>query len=137
MIGTASERNQEYVRGLGATPVVYGEGLVERVRAAAPGGIDAALDIAGRDALAPSIELTGGTEHVLTMADAPGAGALGVRFSAGAGTPPADSLGEALALHAAGGLRLTIAATFPLAQAAQAQEAGAASHAPGKLVLVV
>lgn len=35
-IGTASEGNHDYLRALGAIPVAYGEGLIERVRALAP-----------------------------------------------------------------------------------------------------
>ncbi len=137
VIGTASAANQEYVRGLGATPVVYGEGLVERVRAVASSGIDAALDAAGYDAIEPSIELTGGTERVATIADAPGSAQFGVPFLAGAATPPASSLGEALGLIEARALRLTVAQTFPFAQAADAQTASVEGHLPGKLVLVL
>ena len=37
----------DYLRELGATLVVYGKVLVERVRAVAPDGIDAVSDIAG------------------------------------------------------------------------------------------
>jgi NADPH:quinone reductase-like Zn-dependent oxidoreductase len=47
VIGTGSPANHEYLRTLGAEPVGYGEGLVGRVRALAPDGVDAALDVAG------------------------------------------------------------------------------------------
>src|SRR5215472_13665095 len=47
VIGTASQANHDYLRSLGAEPVAYGEGLVERARALAPDGVDAALDVAG------------------------------------------------------------------------------------------
>jgi NADPH:quinone reductase-like Zn-dependent oxidoreductase len=47
VIGTASPPNHDYLRSLGAEPVSYGEGLVERVRAVAPDGVDTALDVAG------------------------------------------------------------------------------------------
>ncbi|GAA3354573.1 hypothetical protein GCM10017744_013190 [Streptomyces antimycoticus] len=47
VIGTASERNHDYLRELGATPITYGEGLAERVRELAPEGVDAALDFYG------------------------------------------------------------------------------------------
>jgi hypothetical protein len=45
------------------------EGLVERVRALAPDGVDAALDVAGSCVLPELIELAGGPEHVVTIAD--------------------------------------------------------------------
>ena len=57
MIGTASKTNHDYLRALGATPVTYGDGLVDRVRAIAPAGVDAALDAAGGEALTASLEL--------------------------------------------------------------------------------
>ena len=47
VIGTASPANHDYLRSLGAEPVAYGEGLAGRVRALAPDGVDAALDVAG------------------------------------------------------------------------------------------
>jgi NADPH:quinone reductase-like Zn-dependent oxidoreductase len=59
VIGTASKANQRYVEALGAIPTTYDEGMVERVRALAPDGIDAALDIAGSGVIPELIELTG------------------------------------------------------------------------------
>jgi NADPH:quinone reductase-like Zn-dependent oxidoreductase len=56
VIGTASPANHEYLRSLGAEPVAYGEGLVERVRALAPDGVDEALDVAGSGVLPELIE---------------------------------------------------------------------------------
>src|SRR5712671_3423300 len=81
VIGTASPANHEYLRSLGAEPVAYGEGLIQRVRALAPDGVDAALDVAGSGVLPELIELAGGPEHVVTIADFGGAQKHGVRFS--------------------------------------------------------
>ena len=47
VIASASEANHDYLREIGATPVLYGQGLAERVRAAAGGVVDAVLDVAG------------------------------------------------------------------------------------------
>jgi len=60
VIGTASPANHDYLRSLGAEPVAYGEGLAGRVRALAPGGVDAALDVAGSGILPELIGLAGG-----------------------------------------------------------------------------
>jgi len=49
VIGTASENEQERLRGLGVEPVVYGDGLLERIRALAPEGVTAAIDLVGTD----------------------------------------------------------------------------------------
>jgi hypothetical protein len=72
---------------------VYGPGLVERIRALALDGIDAVLDVAGQGALPDSIELRGGTERIVTLAD-PAAHSLDVVFSSGeAGSRPRTSRG--------------------------------------------
>ena len=63
VIGTASEQNHELSRSLGAVPITYGEGLADRVRAIAPGGVDAVLDASGRGEIPLSIELAGGPER--------------------------------------------------------------------------
>ena len=73
VIGTASPASHDYLRSLGAEPVAYGEGLAGRVRALAPDGVDAALDVAGSGVLPELIELAGGPEHVVTIADFGGA----------------------------------------------------------------
>lgn len=65
VIGTASERNHDRLREFGAIPVTYGEGLVERVRAVAPNGVDAVID--GHGDVSDLIELAGGPERVLTI----------------------------------------------------------------------
>ena len=83
VIGTASPANHEYLRSLGAEPVAYGEGLAGRVRSLAPGGVDRALDAAGSGVLPELIELAGGPEQVVTIADFGGAQKYGVRFSRG------------------------------------------------------
>ena len=44
VIGSASERNGDFLRALGAEPVAYGEGFVDAVRELAPHGVDAAVD---------------------------------------------------------------------------------------------
>ena len=47
VIGTASERNHHYLRGLGAEPITYGKGLADRVRELADGPVDAVADFVG------------------------------------------------------------------------------------------
>ncbi|GIJ26787.1 hypothetical protein Vqi01_19490 [Micromonospora qiuiae] len=65
VIGTAREVNHDYLRSLGAIPVAYGDGLLERVRAVAPDGVDAALDGAGGEALAVSLALVADAHRVV------------------------------------------------------------------------
>ncbi|MEU9126360.1 NADP-dependent oxidoreductase [Streptomyces sp. NPDC048506] len=139
VIGTASPANHDFLRALGAVPVAYGEGLADRVRAAAPQGVDAVFDAAGHDALPVSIALRGGTtDRIVTIAD-PNAADHGVPFSAG-GTPPEQArawLAEHARLAVEGRLTVPVVEAFPLADAARAQELSEAGHVRGKLVIEV
>jgi NADPH:quinone reductase-like Zn-dependent oxidoreductase len=137
VIGTASPANHDYLRSLGAEPVAYGEGLAGRVRVLAPGGVDAALDVAGSGVLPELIELAGGPEHVVTIADFGGAHEHGVRFSRGDAGRAVHALAEIGELIDSGRFSLPVARTFPLAEIAQAHRAGEDGNVRGKLVLVV
>ena len=136
VIGTASEANHEYLRSLGVIPVLYGEGLVDRVRAVAPQGIDAVYDVAGKGALPDSIELRGGTERIVTVADMTAA-EHGIPFSQGTGDPVQQAADLAAQLQQAvdGNLKLKVAETFPLAEVTKAAEISESGHVNGKLVL--
>ncbi|GAA1968375.1 NADP-dependent oxidoreductase [Amycolatopsis minnesotensis] len=135
VIGTASEANQEYLRGLGATPVVYGVGLLDRLREAAPEGIDAALDGAGGAALDASLELVQDRNRIVTLVEHGKAAGLGIQTAPAIRT--AARLGEIAALYAAGKVAVHIRRTFPLAEAAAAHREIETGHGRGKLVLVV
>jgi NADPH:quinone reductase-like Zn-dependent oxidoreductase len=137
VIGTASPANHEYLRSLGAEPVSYGEGLIGQVRALAPDGVDLALDVAGSGALPELIELAGGPEHVVTLADFAGAQEHGVRFSRGDAGRALHALAGIGELIESGRFSLPVAQTFPLAEIAAAHRAGEDGHVRGKLVLVV
>ncbi|MFD5468713.1 NADP-dependent oxidoreductase [Kitasatospora sp. NPDC127059] len=133
VIGTASERNHDYLRELGAIPVAYGEGLVERVRAVAPQGVHAAFDAAGRGALAASVELVADRDRIGTVVDYPEAQRLGVRGLRGPRT--AERLTELVRLWETGGLRIEVAESLPLERAEQAHRLVGTGHVRGKVVL--
>jgi NADPH:quinone reductase-like Zn-dependent oxidoreductase len=137
VIGTASPANHEYLRSMGAEPVAYGEGLVERVRALAPDGVDVALDVAGSGVLPELIGLAGGAGHVITVADFGGAQEHGVRFSSGDAGRAVHALGEIGELIESGRFSLPVAQTFPLAEVAEAHRVSEHGHARGKLVLLI
>ncbi|MFB7291144.1 NADP-dependent oxidoreductase [Actinacidiphila glaucinigra] len=137
VIGTASSANHDYLRDLGAVPMAYGEGLVERVRAFAAQGVDAVFDAAGFGALPDSIELRGGTDRIVTIADM-SAQQLGVAMSPAPTTTPeeiAAVISSQLAGIADGTLRVRSDSVLPLAGAAKAQQKSEGGHARGKLVL--
>ncbi len=135
VIGTASERNQDYLRSLGAVPTTYGPGLTDRVRALAPNGVNAALDMAGSGVIPELITLTGEAAKVLSIADftAPKYGAQ-VSFEA---TNAADAFAEAAQLFSEGVFHIPVEKSFPLAAAAEAQAASAAGHVAGRIVITV
>lgn len=133
VIGTSGPADQEYLRSLGATATVYGEGLVERVRALTPDSIDAVFDVAGKGALEELITLRGGTERIVTIANFR-AHQLGITFAAGTAQRSSACL-TALAQTAANGMLVITVTAYPLDEAAKAQQANDAGHARGKLVL--
>ncbi len=142
VVGSASESNHAYLRELGAIPVAYGEGLAERVAAAAPGGVDAVFDAAGHGVLPVAIELLGGEGtadkgRIATIA-ATDAAEYGITFSGVSGAP--DAVRAALTAQARqaveGTLAVRLAETLPLKEAARAQELSESGHVRGKLVLV-
>jgi NADPH:quinone reductase-like Zn-dependent oxidoreductase len=135
VIGTASERNHDFLRSLGAEPTTYGDGLVERVRALAPDGVDLGFDAAGQGGVADLVTLTGDPGRVVTIADF-GAAALGVRVAGGSDRRAVEALGEATRLYEAGRLQIHVARTFPFAQAAEAHRLSQDGHVRGKLVLL-
>jgi NADPH:quinone reductase-like Zn-dependent oxidoreductase len=137
VIGTASPANHDDLRSLGADPVAYGEGLVERVRALAPDGVDLALDAAGSGVLPELIELAGGAEHVLTVADFQGAREHGVRFSRGDDGRAIHALAEIGELIESGRFSLPVAQTFPLAEIAEAHRVSESGHVRGKIILLI
>jgi NADPH:quinone reductase-like Zn-dependent oxidoreductase len=134
VIGTASERNHAHLRSLGAIPVTYGPGLKERVRAIAPNGVDAVFDAAGQGALPESIELAGGPDRVITIAD-PEAAKYGVRFVSSQWDP--DALSRIAEQVAAGELTVPVTRTYRLSEAAAAQQESETGHVRGKIVILV
>ncbi|MFD3327780.1 NADP-dependent oxidoreductase [Streptomyces sp. NPDC058701] len=134
VIGTAAVRNHAFLREIGVSPVLYGDGLFDRVRAMAPQGVDAVLDCSGRGELPGSVALAGGPDRVVTLVDPAGAAEHGVRFSGEAGSL-AEAVTEVLPLVEAGRVRIPIDAVFPLEEAADAQRRSENGHLRGKVLI--
>lgn len=145
VIATSSRRRAERVERLGAVPVEYGEGLSDRVRAAAPHGVNVAIDAAGTDeALASSLELIADRSRIVTLVRGADAAGLGiVAFSGGSPQPltsaqlalRAEAMPVSLQLLAAGALDVELGPRFALEDAAEAHRA-VADGVAGKVVLV-
>jgi len=135
VIASASEANQDYLREIGATPVVYGQGVVDRVRAAADGTVDAVFDVAGQTPIEDLVALAEDPSHVLTIANF-AAGGAGVRVTGGgADSRATEALVEAAELLSDNKLVITLQ-TFPFDRAAEAYQVSQSGHVRGKLVLV-
>ena len=137
VIGTGSAATHDQLRDLGAEPVAYGEGMLDRVRAIAPDGVDLALDVAGSGALPELIELAGGADDVITIADYAGAKKYGVRFSTGESGRALYALAHVAELIEAGRFALPVGQTFALADIADAHRVGESGRVRGKLVVLV
>jgi NADPH:quinone reductase-like Zn-dependent oxidoreductase len=137
VIGTGSPATHDFLRSLGAEPIAYGDGMAGRARALAPGGVDLALDVAGSGVLPELIELTGNSEHVITIADFAGAQQYGVRFSQGDSGRATYVLAQIGDLIESGQFALPVGQTFPLTEVAEAHRVGEAGHMRGKLVLLL
>lgn len=141
VIGTASESDFEAVRGFGATPVVYGPGLTERVREAAPEGVDAAVDTVGVDeAIDVSLAVVADRERIVSTAGFARAKQDGFH-TVGASNPRSGPFRDAarkniLELAEEGKLTVPIGQTFPLSEARSAVAALMGKHPYGKLALV-
>ncbi|NIZ91987.1 quinone oxidoreductase family protein [Kineococcus rubinsiae] len=143
VVGTAAPHRHEALRGFGIVPVAYGDGLADRVRAAAPQGVDVALDTVGTDeAVDVSLELVADRTRIATIAAFGRAAEAGIALlGSGPGADPGTAVRDAArpalaAALGAGELRVVVARTFPLTEAAAALTFLAEGHAGGKVVLV-
>ena len=143
VIATASEGSHAYLRELGAEPVVYGEGLVERIRALTPNGVDATIDAVGSDeAVDASVALVPDHNRIVTIAAFQRAAERGLKaIGAGPGGDPGTEIRaaarlELVRLAEAGQLQVRVAATFPLREAGNALRELSSGHAHGKIVLI-
>lgn len=137
VIASGAPEDQGYLRELGATPVVYGEGVAGRVRNVAGGELDGVFDIAGKTPAKELISLVRTPSQVVSIADF-AAAKEGVRVTSAASgdSRPARALAETADLLGTG--QLTIGGqTFPAAQAADAYRLLMAGHVRGKLALTI
>ena len=145
IIGTAAEKDFEMLRHYGAHPILYGEGLRERVSAVSPEGIDAAIDLVGTDeAVDVSLTLVVDRARIATIVAFERAKETGIQALGGA--PGQDAEGIAIrdaarlrltALAQSGAFEVTVARSFPLAQASEAHRLLARGEAGGRIVLLL
>ncbi|MFJ3305754.1 NADP-dependent oxidoreductase [Streptomyces sp. NPDC086549] len=133
-IGTASEHNHDFVRGLGAEPVTYGGSLAERVRGLAPEGVDAAFDTIGGDTMRTSADLLAPEGRLASIVD-PDVVSYGGRYCFV--RPDAEDLRQLSELAEQGAVSVHVSSTFPLERTADAQRLSQEGRTRGKIVVTV
>ena len=135
VIASAGEGNQDYLREIGAVPVLYGDGVGDRVRQAAGGKVDAVFDVAGKTPIGDLVALVQEPSQVLSIANFE-AGQAGAQVTGGGGdSRPKEALAELADLLQQNKLVIKVQ-TFPFDRAAEAYRISKAGHVRGKLVLV-
>ncbi|KAA9086554.1 quinone oxidoreductase family protein [Microbacterium radiodurans] len=145
VVATASAARAERIRSLGAMPVEYGDGVTDRIRAAAPQGVTVALDCAGTDeALQSSLDLVADRSRIATIVRGADAAGLGIQAYSGGSPEPlteqqvawrAEAIPVVVALLSAGAFSVELGPELPLADAAEAHRLVAAGT-PGKITLL-
>ncbi|MCS6711758.1 NADP-dependent oxidoreductase [Brachybacterium sp. EF45031] len=132
VLATGSARSAEAIRTLGAEPIEYGEGMVDRIREAAPEGLVAAADTHGDEAISAALELGVPAERITAIAasDVPD----GV-VSTGAASARADALDDVLRAVEAGTVTVAIDSTTPIDRAVEAIKRSRGGHASGRVII--
>ena len=136
VLGIAGPGNADWLRAHGVTPIAYGDGLADRLREAAPDGIDAFIDLFGPDYVQLAVDLGVAPERIETIIAFEKAGAVGAKTDGSVEASTPEVLAEIAELVATGAIDFDIAETFPLDRVADAFEVLERRHTHGKIVLL-
>ena len=136
VLGIASSSNADWLRAHGVVPVEYGDGLADRLRQAAPDGLDAFIDLFGPDYVQLAVDLGVPPERVDTIISFAKAVEVGAKTEGSAEASTPAVLSEIANLVASGALDFDVAATYPLDRVADAFEELEQRHTHGKIVLL-
>jgi NADPH:quinone reductase len=136
VIGIASPANHEWLASVGVTPVAYGDGLADRIRAAAPAGVDAFMDLFGPEYIQLAVELGVARDRIDTIIAFQAAQEYGVKTEGSSDASTTEVLAELADLVASGRIVVPIAATFPLEQVREAYDEVEKRRTRGKIVLI-
>ena len=135
VVASSSPTNHDYLREIGATPVLYGAGVVARVQESAGGRVDAVFDVAGKTPVEDLVQLAPEPSQVVSIANFE-AGSAGARVTGGgADSRPTEALALVADLLARNTLVIKVQ-TFSFERAAEAYRISQDGHVRGKLVLV-
>jgi NADPH:quinone reductase-like Zn-dependent oxidoreductase len=136
VIGLAGAAHHAWLADHGAIPVTYGEGVADRIRAAARGSVDAFVDTYGSGYVDLALRLGVAPERINTIIDWDAAERHGVKTDGNSVGASADTIGRLAALIADGSLEIPIARAYPLAEVRDAYRELEQRHTLGKIVLV-
>ena len=135
VIGLAGEANHAWLRELDVIPVVYGDGVLERIKEAAPGGVHAFVDTFGSGYVELALHLGIHPGRIDTIIDLAAAAKYNVKTEGNAAAASAEVLRELSLLVDKGLLEVPVAGVFPLAEVRAAYRELERRHTRGKIVL--
>ena len=136
VLGIAGPGNADWLRAHGVTPIAYGDGLADRLREAAPDGIDAFIDLFGPDYVQLAVDLGVAPERIDTIISFQKAGEVGAKTEGSAEASTPEVLTEIVDLITSGAIDFDVAATYPLDRVADAFGELEQRHTHGKIVLL-
>jgi NADPH:quinone reductase len=137
VIALASERHHAWLRERGAVPIAYGDGVSQRITAAAAQTpVAAFIDLVGDGYVELALQLGIAKDRIDTIVDFPSSQKYGVKFEGGAAAASAATLAELAKAIATGDLMVPIQRTYPLDEVRAAFTELEAGHVAGKIVLI-
>jgi NADPH:quinone reductase-like Zn-dependent oxidoreductase len=137
VIGIASDENADFLRSVGVTPIAYGDGLLDRLRALTPKGVDAFIDLYGQGYVELALALGIARERVNTIIDFAGAQKHGVKSDGSAEAASRETLASVANLIAWGQIVMPLTAIYPFAMLRDAYSELARRKTRGKIVLAL
>jgi NADPH:quinone reductase-like Zn-dependent oxidoreductase len=136
VIGLASEAHHRWLSDHGVIPLAYGDGVADRIRAAAGGRVDAFVDTFGRGYVELALGLGVAPQRIDTIIDFAAAEKHGVKTDGNAKGANAEVLAHLAGLIETGRLEIPIAKVYRLADVQEAYRELERRHTLGKIVLV-
>jgi NADPH2:quinone reductase len=136
VLGIASENHHDWLRAHGVVPIAYGEGLADRLRAEAPNGIDAFIDLFGPQYVELAVDLGIPSDRIETIISFQKAAEVGAKAEGSGDASTTEVLSEMAELVASGEIEIPIAATYPLERVRDAYAELEERHTSGKIVLI-
>jgi NADPH2:quinone reductase len=136
VLGIASSSNADWLRAHGVEPIAYGDGLADRLRQAAPDGVDAFIDLFGPDYVQLAVDLGVPVQRINTIISFAKAAEVGAKTEGSAEASTSAVLQEIADLIVSGAIDFDVAKTYPLDSVVDAFKELEQRHTHGKIVLL-